>query len=546
MPSYTLELERDSGELTRVPIDSIPFWVGRDPKSDLCLDDPVVSRRHAFVERYGDHLWIVDNGSRNGVRVNHRSVEDRAQLFPGDIITIGPYAIALSLTARPTASTLSATVVDFYPPSTHADAAVDLGSGLHETKRDTGLPWVRVFRLLLEGPTKRLRERILDVVEEVVDFDRCYLILRKGESLDALDIDASRGAPSGGASTSEVFVSQNVLERVVSSGEAVALEIGEPAFDASRSLLLSGARSVLCVPLVADGNVLGVIYLDRSGKARPFSKAAVDRLLPLAGAAALKIQNARLLDARVESRVSERELEIARTVQERFLPRERIQLEGYSLDAFSEPCREVGGDCLDFFEEPRGRLTFAIGDVSGKGLPAALYMVSALSAMRAHLSDGLALDEVMGRLDRHVKARFRPDHFLTLIVADLDIATGTLAYCNAGHPAPIVVSREGDVRRLDHHGPALNIAPEIRFRRCEHPLAAGDLVVLFTDGVIEERDEQGEEFGEERLLSLVVEHRAQDVKTIRKNVLSAIDAFSESDHHQDDLTLLLLRRDVDG
>ena len=160
-------------------------------------------------------------------------------------------------------------------------------------------------------------------------------------------------------------------------------------------MLRSGARSVLCVPITSGSHVYGVLYLDRLLEGRPFQREVIDELAPLMALVSLKIENLRLVQEQVQAQLHRRELEIAQSVQQRFLPANNLLLPGYSFEAYSQPCRYVGGDCLDFLLGPDGKLTFAIGDVSGKGLPAALYMVGVLSTLRAHIADGRGRPGVM-------------------------------------------------------------------------------------------------------------------------------------------------------
>ena len=206
----------------------------------------------------------------------------------------------------------------------------------------------------------------------------------------------------------------------------------------------------------------------------------------------------------------------------------------------------MGGDCLDYLVGPDGKLTFAIGDVTGKGLPAALYMVGVLSTMRAHIADGFPLNVVMAKLEQYVRSRFSADHFLSLFLAELDIRHHLMTFCNAGHVLPVVFSIDGEIEEFEERAPALNITPWQDFPRTEYALAPGDLLLVYTDGIIEKQNEVGEMFGKQRLFATVQENVRQDLTSIRQAILSRLRSFGPSPALDDDVTLFMLSRSREG
>jgi anti-sigma regulatory factor (Ser/Thr protein kinase) len=219
-----------------------------------------------------------------------------------------------------------------------------------------------------------------------------------------------------------------------------------------------------------------------------------------------------------------------------------VNLPGYALEAYAKPCRHVGGDCLDYFNPDSRYLHLVLGDVSGKGLPSALYMVGVLSSLRAHVLDGIELDLLMTRLDRYVRSRFRSDHFLTLFVGRLEVESGVLSYCSAGHLPPLVFKRDGEVVRLEVTDAALNIVPGDEFHRFEYSMEPSDLFLVVTDGVTEAENPDGEQFGKERLIACVKENLTRDVFSIRREILARLEEFTAGRGFSDDVSMILLRR----
>jgi sigma-B regulation protein RsbU (phosphoserine phosphatase) len=548
MNSYALEVAYPSGKPKTVPLHRFPFRLGRDPTNDLPLADRSVSRHHAFIRLAGRQLRIVDNQSRNGVLVNDEIIAGEQELQPGDRITIGPYLLRLALTTRTAADkpAMGKQGIDFFD-SLVGDPVVHLTAGFAPQKaRDTLIPWRPLLHLLVRGTSEALYTMVMEVVAQVVEFDRCFLILFANRNLDTMEIVAARFGPTcQQESTSEVYVSRSLLRHVADTGEPIAITDRETSLNVKDSFIRSGARSVLCIPIVTEVDVLGVLYVDRLLDTRPFHESVVKQLSPLMALVSLKLENLRLVDDRVQAELNRRELEIAQSVQRNFIPHQNVDIPGYAFDAYNHASRYVGGDCLDFFLRPNGNLTFAIGDVTGKGLPAALYMVGVLSTLSAHMSNGDPLDVVMSKLEQYVRTRFSSDHFLSLFLAELNVRRGMLTYCNAGHIPPSILAPNGRTTDLPERGPALNITTWDTFSCAEHALAPGDLLFVYTDGLVEKRDEAGNMYGTERLLESIRVDQHRDLKLIRQSILAQLRSFGPSPAAEDDIAFILLRRTVD-
>jgi sigma-B regulation protein RsbU (phosphoserine phosphatase) len=238
-----------------------------------------------------------------------------------------------------------------------------------------------------------------------------------------------------------------------------------------------------------------------------------------------------------------RELEIAREVQEHLFPQRPPPVVGLDYCGHCRPAREVGGDYYDFLELSGGRLGIAIGDVSGKGVGAALMMASVEASLRALAPVVDDPAELMERVNSLVYGASAANRFVTLFYAQYDPASRRLSYVNAGHNPPVVLrNRAGScqVLRLETGGPVIGLLPH-RYERGVFSHEAGDLLVLFTDGVSESMNVRYEEWGEERLIDLAKTCHDLPVLEGMRRILAAAQAFAAGASQHDDMTLVVLR-----
>ena len=205
-------------------------------------------------------------------------------------------------------------------------------------------------------------------------------------------------------------------------------------------------------------------------------------------------------------------------------------------------CRTVGGDYYGFFPYPDGRLALALGDVSGKGMPAALMVMSLQARLEVLAEDPRDLAALMTRLNKITCANCPSNRFITFFFALLNPATGDLAFANAGHNPPIVVRASGEVETLEGGGPVLGILPIARYAQQHTKLGKGDLLVIYSDGVTEAASTNEEEYGEERLTSELLRHRGEAAEAIVREVTESVSRFSAGAPQADDITLVVAKR----
>jgi phosphoserine phosphatase RsbU/P len=237
--------------------------------------------------------------------------------------------------------------------------------------------------------------------------------------------------------------------------------------------------------------------------------------------------------------LQKQEIADARAIQQGLLPKEISQLPGYEIACAWQSALTVGGDYFDILPFGEEALGLCIGDVAGKGLPAALLMSNLQAAVRGLASLSLPPDGLCSRLNALLCRNMTSDRFITFFYGQLDGPTGLFRYASAGHNPPFLLHRNGTHERLRDGGGVLGVFPNQKFDLGSAQLAPGDRVILFTDGVTEANNLEGEEFGEARLLDLLEQSRASSAGELQKRILSATAAFSGG-HWHDDVTLLVL------
>jgi serine phosphatase RsbU (regulator of sigma subunit) len=233
------------------------------------------------------------------------------------------------------------------------------------------------------------------------------------------------------------------------------------------------------------------------------------------------------------------ELGEARRIQCKLLPAALPPLDGWAIASSWQPAAGVGGDCFDAIAFAPTRVAISIADVVGKGIPAALLMSNLQAAVRAFATDGASPDGLCQQVNRILCGNIAEGRFISFVYCVVDSARGTLTYANAGHFPPMLVRADGRVERLAAGGPVLGVIADASYVHGTVPVGRGDRVVLFTDGITEARDGDDQEFGEDRLLDLIVRHRTCSAADLQAHLVGAVAAFADRGL-QDDATLIVL------
>jgi serine phosphatase RsbU (regulator of sigma subunit) len=265
-------------------------------------------------------------------------------------------------------------------------------------------------------------------------------------------------------------------------------------------------------------------------------------LIQLARGDDLAAETSWLYRAARASALLDHEVKIAAEIQRALLPAPHQKRAGFEVSTASSPCRAIGGDFLDCFDLSDGRFGFVLGDVAGKGPPAALLAARLQGMFAAYSTVICGAAEMVARINRELGRRFFDARFATLFYGVLS-ANGRLTYCNAGHNTPFVVGESG-VRRLETGGVPTGLFPDANFREETVRLDPRDVVIVFSDGVVEALDRDGVEFGEDRLLSVVKSHQSMSAGELLNHIMSSVREFTLGAEQLDDITALVLQLDA--
>ena len=551
----------------RFPLGRLRITLGRSARNDLCIPDPFASRVHAEVRREGEEYFLQDLGSANGTLYNGGTVEGTVPLTSGGRIQIGETEIVFDDGSYH--SSMGATMITDNSSTSLPEATIALASGdrttsglLEAIEGARSNPQVsEVARVAREGDLLALiskvgitllssstldetLENIVSLVFEAVPADRCLLMMRDEHS-EELRVAVARLRDRAGT-VGEIRVSRNVMDEVVIKGRSVLTSDAQhdPRF-ASGTVVLQGVRSVLAVPLGVSEKVFGIIYADSPIAEGRFTEDHLKVLTTLASVAAIRVENARLVESRFQQERLERELQLAMEIQQRFQPTAPPQVPGYELQGISFPCYEIGGDYYDFIQKDDGRLVIALGDVSGKGTAAALLMSSLHAAIHAQTGSHDTLVETISAVNRYLADNIPSNRFVTLFYAELDPDSGAFSFLNAGHNPPLIVHAAGTVEQLASGGLPLGIKADAEYREGRTTLQHGDVLVIYSDGVTEAASPNGEEFGPTRLYEVVSRNVEASAAGIRDRIESALTKFSQGTQAADDITLVIVKRQAE-
>ena len=339
-------------------------------------------------------------------------------------------------------------------------------------------------------------------------------------------------------------------------GQFFGGEIGDVTFDQFRtsrdpirlaegaSCLFPGCSTLLALPFGTANELVGILAVadkeQRDGGIGAFDDHDVRLLGQFATQAAIALENARLHREALQKQAMERELEVAATIQRDILPRSIPRIEGLAIDLLARPARQVGGDYYTFIQRD-GALSLCVGDVAGKSVPAAILVSALHAAMQLLFDEGRDLGEIATELNRHIHHWSSETKFITLILATIDREHGLIRFVNAGHNPGYLVSSDGSFEELKSHGLPIGLMGDSRYAPQTRALAPGTLIVLYSDGITEADNEEGDEYGNERLEAVLRATASASVEEIRRAIESDLEAFVGAAAQRDDQTLVLVR-----
>ncbi|MEP6993819.1 MAG: SpoIIE family protein phosphatase [Acidobacteriota bacterium] len=537
----------------KLSLDRPVTTVGRSSMNDLPVSDKMLSRQHARIVRDNDGaLTVEDLGSRNGTYLNGERLTTVQALKPGDRITLG--GVTLKLESESTTRVRIEGGGEDPLDNTILKASAELLRA-QATETDPRLPAEQLAKLIesLRVVNELTIELLRDIsVDELLRFlmDKVFETLKPDRGLVLLRSRATGElAPAvvrvaEGISAEDIRLSKTLVAAVVEKRNGLLLMDTSTGSGVSLadSIRLSGIKSVLAAPLENEGEVVGLIYIDCRVGHRSFEEADLRLLTSLANVAAAKIQNARLMEENAEKRQMDREFALAREIQQRLLPEEPPPLPGYELHGSNVASRQVSGDYFDFRPRSDGKIYATIADVCGKGVGPALLMASLQASFHAWADEGVPVAEMTGRLSEAISRRTGPDRFITFFLLLLDPATGEVEYTNAGHNPGLLLHVDGTLEELGSHGLPLALFPGKPYGSSRLTLAGGELLCLYTDGVTEANDPEGNEYGMPRLKELLTSQVRQSPPDIEGALARSLEEHVKGEPFADDRTLVMVRR----
>jgi serine phosphatase RsbU (regulator of sigma subunit)/pSer/pThr/pTyr-binding forkhead associated (FHA) protein len=517
-----------------VPLDKPVFVIGRRTAADLQLVNADISREHAEIAHDGTRFLLRDRGSRFGTFVNGEQITERS-LEHGDRIRLGrTEGIELVFMSDETI--------------THTglrDAASDPGDLRQMAAILNGLRALGSGRVLDEVLTL-----VLDSALDVTKAERGFVMLARADG--ELEFKVARGRGRITLPGTSFTTSAKIPREVFRTGESrIVADLMDGNLAAIHDGTIAiGIRHVLCVPLSVhpmsagpgEGvapRVIGVLYLDGRERGTMLSQATRSSLEAFATQAALAIESARLYAESAEKARIERDLRIAAEIQRALLPDGSYDGQFADLAAASIPCRTVGGDFFDYLELGERGFGFVLGDVAGKGPPAALLAAAVQTNFSALAPVSTDPADTMARVNRALLRRAVDARFATMFYGTV-LGDGRLSYSNAGQEPPVVIRKDG-TGILDVGGPVLGIFDMATYRWGTVMLEPGDLVVVCSDGVTEARDLAEDEFGRERLVDALRGCHGSKPEAVLEHLLGTVRKFSENAAQADDITALVLR-----
>jgi serine phosphatase RsbU (regulator of sigma subunit)/pSer/pThr/pTyr-binding forkhead associated (FHA) protein len=542
-PCPALIVVNPSGHRIRVPIESVPFIIGRQGDNQLVLRDNRASRVHARIVAEEGAYFIEDLNSRHGVYVNGERV-GRRQLANSDRIDFGfqdSYKLVFTLEE----DEIHRIIEQISTPR----PAMPAGASLAKLRA-----LVEVARALQSSlSTHDVLTAVVDAALSVTSAERGFLLLRKG---DDLDVSVARDKKGGSLGNADLRVPMSVINRALRTRRELLYMNFDPLEEQGVRPDMSVAdlelRSVICVPLIQIrtgsaqetmlaniNDTVGLLYMDSRDAPADLSAGNREILQTLALEASTILENARLLQEEREKQRMEEELDLAREIQRSLLPN-HLPTEGWFRAAGSSVAsRQVGGDYFDTRRLGPDSWAAMVADVSGKGVSSALLASVLQGAFQFAALSAVSIEDGMARMNRFLSDRTKGEKYATVFFCTV-ASDGVMRWANAAHPKPLVVRRNGGLIPLDTTGLPLGMLPLAEYTAQETQLEPGDKVVIYSDGFSEAENEEGQFFDQNGMRDVISDFAHLDCAEMHAALLKRFEEYTEGTVLADDVTLVVL------
>lgn len=381
-------------------------------------------------------------------------------------------------------------------------------------------------------------EKILNLLSYAVMgemiINRCLIF---SEQNDLLKLTMSKGHQS--SDELEKFKHVDFLNKLSNLNEPIYLK---PNVNYQPPLnIFQQANFPVIVPMRIQNKTKGILAIGERITKTPFYEDDLEFLSTLGNEALICLENARLFEETLEKQKMEEELALAREIQQKLLPKECPQLEKYEVSGVNISSLHVSGDYFDCIKLNENQYCLAIADVSGKGTPASLLMANLQAVLNVLIDSNSSLEEITGRINNLIHKNTNYDKFITFFIGVLDINENSFTYVNAGHNPPFFMHKDRTIDLLENGGLILGMMPNVPYEQGKVQLETGDWIVMFTDGVTEAQDEDGEDFDDERLMEVLRTNETVTAEIMKENILAAVKKYTGDVPQSDDITLLVLK-----
>lgn len=380
----------------------------------------------------------------------------------------------------------------------------------------------------------------LDSVMEITNAQRGFVMIDEN-STGNLRVIVARGLDDD--TLAEEGYSTTIVNQVAETREPLLTNNAQfdSRFQPGQSIIMRGLRAILCAPMIVQNRLLGAVYVDTAMRSGSFTPSDLGLLNAVCGFAGTSIENARLYRVAVEKGRLERELQMAREIQQTLLPKRMPNLNGYEITARWRAAREVAGDFYDVFPLEDGRLGVVVADVSDKGAPAAMFMAVSRTMIRSHAQSAKSPVETLARTNDLILEDADSGMFVTAFHSVFE-PNGGSTHVNAGHNPPILYRHATrEVLFMPRGGRAIGWFPDNPLVAETLQMEPGDMMIYYTDGLTEAENIAQDYFGEDRLCDTILEFSEEAVDQISNRIMAQVDKFTAGAPPFDDLTLVIVR-----
>jgi len=545
-----------------------PVVIGRHPECEVHVDDGSVSRRHARIVYADGNYFVEDMESRNGTFLNDQQVMQRTKLYDDSEIRVCDTILVFRLndqataTARPTAKTAgrdlnltqhSSILLADDIDSSHSqvksriEAPSHHSQGLNRVSAENKLAALTKITYALSETVERdeVLNRILDFLFDLfVEADRGFIILKTDDGrLQPLGFKTRRSGDD-----EQVRISRTIVNQVMESKTAIISSdaAADDRFEMAQSIVdfKVRIRSIMCAPLINSQDVsIGVIQLDTLKQSVAFKEEDLETLVTVALQASLAIQKADLFEDVKKSADLRMDLSLAHELQQRFLPQRNPALPEYQFFSYYQPMQQVGGDYYDYLPLGNNQLAIIAADVVGHGIAAALLMAKVSADSRFALATSQTAVEAIEKMNNSL-SDLNIDRFVTLCLGLLNTETHRLTIVNAGHMPPILRKADGQISQLavEEAGLPLGIMEDYPYESVEIQLEPGDLLVMYTDGINEAMNADGEQWTTDAMIQEIKTSQVKTAVSLGEHLREALSRHIGREAPIDDQCLITVGR----